>query len=123
MAKSKMSRASTATTARQVMLQRLRDTAIEQLSLTSFASPDNVLAALDEHGLPPTLRVLDLSDSDVRDENLQWFLDHAEQLAKLERIDLSGTLVSDASPLRELGPEIVHSAGSGAIHRFSVGME
>ena len=105
------------------MLQRLQDTALEQLSLTSFASPDNLLAALDEHGLPPTLRVLDLSHSDVRDENLQWFLDHAEQLAKLERIDLSGTLVSDASPLRELGPEIVHSSGEGAIHRFSVGME
>lgn len=105
------------------LLQALRNTPLRRLSMTSFASSANLLRAFSDHGLPETLKVLDLSESDLNDENVEWFTSNAGLLAQLDSLDLSDTLISDASPLAALDCEVVHSPGSGARYRFSVGME
>lgn len=105
------------------LLTRLADTPIEHLSLTSFASSRNLLQALADHGLPATLRSLDLSGSDLNNDDVEWMVEHATLFDRLTLIDLSDTLIEDPSPLSVLKPEVVHSSGGGAIYRFSVGME
>jgi hypothetical protein len=105
------------------LLGRLANTPIEHLSLTSFASSRNLLQALAEHGLPATLRSLDLSASDLGSQDVAWMVEHTTLFDQLELLDLSDTLIDDPSPLSVLRPKIVHSSGGGAIYRFSVGME
>jgi hypothetical protein len=105
------------------LLTQLQETSIKHLSLTSFASSTNLLTALDDHGLPPSLEVLDLSQSDLDDGHVAWMLEHRALFAQLRVLDLSDTLIGDPSPLSELGPDIVHSSGGGSIYRFAVGME
>lgn len=105
------------------MLEGLQNTALEHLSLTSFASARQLLDALDTHGLPKTLRSLDLSQSDITDEHAGWMADHAGLFSNLKTLDLSDTLIDSPDALEGLAPEVVHSSGSGAIYRFNVGME
>ncbi|MCA9701131.1 MAG: hypothetical protein KC431_26650 [Myxococcales bacterium] len=105
------------------LLNALKDTPIEELSLTSFASAGTLLEALRNHGLPASLRRLDLGTSELSDANVPWMVENAALFDKLEELDLSDTLISDPEPLSVLAPKIVHSEGSGAIYRFSVGME
>lgn len=105
------------------LLRNLQSTPIKHLSLTSFASGNTLFAAFEAHGLPETLETLDLSQSDLDDESVQWIASHPNLFAGLKVLDLSNTLIEDPSPLAQLGPQILHSAGGGAIYRFSVGME
>lgn len=105
------------------LLQSLKNTKLVRLSLTSLASPSALLEALEEHGLPSTLRELDLSESDLGNEHVTWLAEHAELLSGLEKLDLSGTLIENVDALAGLAPEVVHRPGDGAIHRFSVGAE
>lgn len=105
------------------LLESLKKTPLVRLSLTSFASPTTLLEALQEHGLPSTLRELDLSESDLANEHVAWLAEHEALLSGLEKLDLSGTLIESVDALANLGPEIIHTPGEGAVHRFSVGME
>ncbi len=101
----------------------MKSTPIKQLSLTSFASCNQLLAAIEAHGLPDTLETLELGQSDLNDEHAAWIAAHPDLFGGLKVLDLSNTLIEDPSPLVHLGPKIVHSSGGGAIYRFSVGME
>ena len=105
------------------LLDSLKKTEIEQLSLTSFASSAQLLEALETHGLPATLETLDLSESDLSDEDAGWIAAHARLFAGLKTLDLRDTLIQNPDPLEALAPEVLHSAGGGAIYRFAVGME
>ncbi|NVB36324.1 hypothetical protein G6O69_00675 [Pseudenhygromyxa sp. WMMC2535] len=104
------------------LLAALKQTEIESLSLTSFASASNLLEAL-EAGLPPTLVHLDLSGSDLGDDHVAWMVEHAEIFERLQTLDLRDTLIHNPSPLAALEPEVLHSDGGGAAYRFAVGME
>jgi len=105
------------------LLEALRRTSLERLSLTSFASGRMLLSALAEHGLPDSLRVLDLSDSDLADEHLDVIAGHPEVFGRLQVIDLRGTFVGDASRLDELSARVLVAPGAGHRYQFSVGME
>ena len=105
------------------VLMSLQQTNIRHLSLTAFSSSANLLQALAEHGLASSLRTLDLSQSDLGDEDVAWMVEHAGVFASLDSLDLSDTLIDDADPLSVLAPEILYSSGGGAIYRFTVGME
>lgn len=105
------------------LLTNLDKTPIKHLSLTSFASSSQLLAAFETHGLPRTLESLDLSHSDLNDDDARWIAAHPGLFAHLKLLDLSETLIDDPAPLAQLGPEIIHSSGGGSIYRFSVGME
>lgn len=98
-------------------------TKIVHLSLTSFASSRNLLTALRDHGLPPSLRSLDLSASDLDDEDAEWIGENTELFAQLDQFDLSETQISSTEHLAGLDCEVLHSRGSGARYQFSVGME
>lgn len=107
----------------EALLRNLKDTPIKHLSLTSFASCEQLLAALETHGLPPTLETLELGQSDLNDEHAAWIAARPELFGKLKLLDLSNTLIENPAALAQLGPTIVHSSGGGSIYRFSVGME
>ena len=98
-------------------------TKIQHLSLTSFASSRNLLTALRDHGLPPSLRSLDLSGSDLDDADAEWIGENTDLFAQLEQLDLSGTQISSKDRLAGLDCEVLHSSGGGAQYQFSVGME
>lgn len=105
------------------LLASLHRVPLVSLSLTSCASVGPLLEALERHGLPETLRSLDLSESDLEEEHAQWMRERWALLSNLERLDLRGTLLEDPSALAVLAPEVLHSRGPGALHRFSVGVE
>lgn len=105
------------------LLQSLKGTPLERLSLTSFASSLSLLRALREHGLPETLRHLDLSGSDLDRGGAEWIVENEDLFRQLDTLDLRETLINDARPLSALEPEVLHSSGGGAMYRFSVGME
>ncbi|MEN0065331.1 MAG: hypothetical protein AAGA48_24510 [Myxococcota bacterium] len=105
------------------ILEGLRDTRLEELSLTSFISGSSVLEALAESGLPEGLRILDLSDSDLSNGDLSIITQNSQVFEKLEVIDLRGTFVSDASELSSLNAEVRVEPGQGHRYQFSVGME
>lgn len=109
----------------QVLLPHLKACPLERLALTSFDSAATFFTALLEDGLPPTLQELDLSDSSISASNVEWMLANRELFAGLRRLVLERTLLrpEDAARLREIGPEIVHSQGTGATWRYLVGME
>jgi uncharacterized protein (TIGR02996 family) len=107
------------------LMESLKQTPLKRLALTSFDSSGQLLEALRSHGLPETLEELDLSESSLGAEAVQFFLDNKELFGKLKRLVLEDTLIGDddAKKLADLGPEIEHSEGSGACYRFLVGME
>jgi hypothetical protein len=105
------------------LLRNLKSTPIKQLSLTSFASCDQLLAAIEAHGLPDTLETLELGQSDLNDEHAAWIAARPELFGRLKVLDLANTLIENPGVLAQLGPTIVHSSGGGSIYRFSVGME
>jgi uncharacterized protein (TIGR02996 family) len=107
------------------LMENFKQTPLKRLALTSFDSSEQLLEALRSHGLPEGLEELDLSESSLGAEGVQFFLDNKEVFAKLKRLVLEDTLISadDAKKLSDLGPEIQHSEGGGACYRFLVGME
>ena len=106
------------------LLQSLHETKLSRLSLHSFDSSDALLGSLANGPLPPTLKTLDLSDSEVGQGDADWFVKNKARLENLEVLDLSRTRLSKrvAATLDSIGPRIIHSSG-GSTHRFLVGME
>ncbi|MDF2696359.1 MAG: hypothetical protein K0S65_4742, partial [Labilithrix sp.] len=56
---------------------------------------------------------------------VDWFTKNTNLLAGLKRVVLERTSLSaeDAKKLAAIGPEIVHTSGSGARFRYLVGCE
>ncbi len=107
------------------VLRSLPKTSIKRLALTSVDSGTQLLEALQACGLPPSLKELDLSHSNLGEAEARWIVDHSALFAKLERLVLKSTPMSgkDAQLLSKLGPKLEHSEGSGPSHRYLVGME
>ncbi|MEO0602910.1 MAG: hypothetical protein AAF211_15830 [Myxococcota bacterium] len=105
------------------LLQALVNTPIEHLALTSFGSSGPLLQGLVDQGLPATLRVLDLSDSDVSDSDVSTIVDNAATFANLDLLDLRGTFVTRADAFATLAPTVRVEPGQGHRYQFSVGME
>jgi hypothetical protein len=108
------------------MFAKLVRAPLRRLALTSTASPDDVIAMLARTGLPPTLRVLDLSDSAFTHRHVQLLRKHAKLLAPLTELVLERTSIEPAwlSELQGLGPTIRHSYSESApTYRYVVGME
>lgn len=105
------------------VLDNLVKTPLERLALTSFDSASSLLATLAAAGLPPKLAELELSHSSVSDA--AWFLENAARFHGIKRLVLEKVSMTDdeAKRLATLGPEIVHSHGSGATYRYVVGSE
>jgi uncharacterized protein (TIGR02996 family) len=108
------------------MFAKLVRAPLRRLALTSTASPDDLIAMLARTGLPPTLRVLDLSDSAFTRRHVQLLRKHAKLLAPLTELVLERTSIEPAwlSELQGLGPTIRHSYSESApTYRYVVGME
>jgi hypothetical protein len=105
------------------LLEALRRVPLERLSLTAFASSRALLEALEAHGLPGSLLHLDLSGSNLDDDDAAWMVEHGTLFARLRTLDLRDTLIQDPGPLANLGPEVLHRPGSGSVYQFSVGRE
>lgn len=108
------------------MFAKLVRSPLRRLALTSFVSADSLFEVLGRTGLPPTLRVLDLSDSDLRERHVAWLRAHAKLLAPLEQLVLERTSLEahHVEALAGLGPEIVHSHDASApTYRYVIGME
>ena len=105
------------------LLESLRNTPLTQLSLTSFANSRPLLEALVASGLLSQLSRLDLSGSDLDDDDVAWMLEQRAAFAKLDHLDLNGTPLSRSDDLATLGPQIAFSPGGGHGYEFSVGME
>lgn len=105
------------------LLTSLQQVPLHTLALTSFMAGQSVLQAFVDHGLPETLRVLDLRDSDLANDDLDVILRNNDAFVQLEVLDLRGTFVDDASNLAMLGAEVRVEAGEGHQYQFSVGME
>lgn len=105
------------------VLDNLVKTPLERLALMSFDSASSLLGTLAAAGLPPKLVELDLSHSSVSDA--AWFLENAARFHSVKRLVLDKVSMTDdeAKRLATLGPEIVHSHGSGATYRYVVGSE
>lgn len=104
------------------LLTSLQSVPLERLSLTSFAAAGSLIEALTTHGLPETLRELDLSDSSLETRDLAA-LARVEVFGQLAVLDLRGTFVEDASELSGLRAEVLVERGQGRRYEFSVGME
>lgn len=94
---------------------------LERLALTSFDSADSMLGVLEAITFPPTLRVLDLSDSSIRES--AWFVRNRAKLAGLAELVLEHTPIHGDPKLQTLGPQIRSSEGGGASYRYIVGSE
>jgi len=90
-----------------------------------MAGSRQLLEALRDHGLPQTLEELDLSESSLDSDSVEFFLEHKELFGKLKRLVFEDTLMGpdDVAKLADLGPQIAHSQGSGVRYRYLVGME
>lgn len=108
------------------LMKKLVTSPLRRLALTSFDSPDALLDMLKKTGLPPTLRVLDLSDSSLSAQHAAWMRKEAKlfgQLAEL-RLERTGIDVAAAAQLHGIGPAIVHShTDDTPTYRYVVGME
>jgi uncharacterized protein (TIGR02996 family) len=108
------------------LFARLLRAPLRRLALTSVASMDRLLATLARTGLPPTLRVLDLSDSAFSRTDVELLRAAAKLLAPLAELVLERTSIEPAwlSDLQGLGPAIRHSFTAHApTYRYVVGME
>ena len=74
--------------------------------------------ALEASGLLATIKVLDLSDSNLHAHHVEWLATHT---ATLDQLVIERTSITDASTL----PNAVHSQreGSGPTYRYVVGQE
>ncbi|MFZ5441129.1 MAG: hypothetical protein ACOZQL_14060 [Myxococcota bacterium] len=126
-------------------LAMLAKAPLRRLALTSFDSTRSLLDALKARGLAPTLTELDLSDSTLGDDDVEWFEANAALIKPLRRFvaQRTGLTEAGADRLRALGLEVVFStsaprfqpwedpdgegeAGGGLIlptYRYVVGME
>ena len=107
------------------LLASLSSLPLKRLALTSFDSADTLVQALVSHGLPATLEELDLSQSSLSSREVATLLGHRQLLGNLKTLDIRQTRVSkkNAEKLAEIIPEVRHSSGGGAVHRYIVGME
>lgn len=104
------------------ILETLQGAPLKRLALTSFASADGVLEALEGSGLLSTIEVLDLSDSTLREDHADWLVQHAGALKQLivERTSLGAA----SDKLANLGPKVSYSEGGGEpTYRYVVGQE
>jgi len=77
-------------------------------------------------GLPPTLKVLDLSDSSIGGQHVEWMRKNAKLFAPLTELVLERTAIEDGEigDLQGLGPAIKYSqAESSPTYRYIVGSE
>jgi hypothetical protein len=106
------------------LFAKLARAPLRRLALTSFDSADSLFEVLGRTGLPPTLRVLDLSDSTLHERHVAWMRTNAKLFASLTHLILERTSLEDARGLEGLGPTIVHSHEPLApTYRYVVGME
>ena len=108
------------------LLAKLRASPLRRLALTSFDSASSLLDVLARSGLPPTLRVLDLSDSSLDRGHVTWMRENAKLFAPLTQLVLERTGIEETAlaELQGLGPAIVHSyADDAPTYRYVVGME
>lgn len=99
---------------------------LRRLALTSFVGGRTLIPTLATAGLAPTLVELDLSHSELDDEDVDVMFQHEATFKQVKRIVLSGTRVSPKAieRLRGLGMEVVKDESEpGAKHRFVVGQE
>lgn len=102
------------------VLNTLEGAPLKRLALTSFNSAEQVFQALAASGLLATIKVLDLSDSNLHADHVEWLAAHT---ANLEQLVLERTSL-DAETAAKL-PNAVHSQreGSGPTYRYVVGQE
>ena len=108
------------------LLENLVKSPLRRLALTSFDSCDELLAVLLRTGLPPTLKVLDLSDSSLDRRHVEWMRENAKLFTPLTELVLERTAIeeADAKLLQGLGPAIRWSHGETApTYRYIVGSE
>jgi hypothetical protein len=114
------------------VLPRLRATKLRHLGLTSFDSGRSVVDLLVAAGLPPSLQVLDLSDSTFSADTAKAVHEHASTFRGLQQLVLERTPLSaeDARALEAVVLRVVHSRRqppqyleAAPSFRYVVGME
>ena len=97
---------------------------LKHLALTGFASSRSLVEVIDTAGLAPTLEVLDLSDSQLDNDDAAWMASRPKAFAAPKKIVVDGTRLTaaGAATLKKLGPEIEWSSG-GTQYRYIVGSE
>ncbi len=109
------------------VLATLSQCPLRRLALTSFESSGRVLEALAASGLLPMLEELDLSDSNLGPEDVEWFVEHRELFTTVRRLILQHTSIGEegARRLADLGPQLSYSEAPsrGARYRYVVGQE
>ncbi|MFT3712183.1 MAG: hypothetical protein QM817_31450 [Archangium sp.] len=120
-------------------LRNLVKSPLETLTLTNFASTTSLLELLAQTGLPPTLRVLNLSQSSLSSTDVPWFTKNASLLSKLDQLIVRETGFSDddVKTLKTLVKNVEHSRADPQLrydgeestnaplpkYRYTVGME
>lgn len=99
---------------------------LRRLALTSFVGGRTLIPTLAAAGLAPTLVELDLSHSELDDDDVDVMFQHEAMFKQVKRMVLDGTRVTPKGleRLRGLGMEVVKDESeAGAKHRFVVGQE
>ncbi len=107
------------------VLATLKACPLRRLALTSFESSTSVLEALADSGLLAVIQELDLSDSSLREHDVDWIREHADLFANLDRLVVERTPIgaTGAKTLLAINPRTVYSEGNGARYRYVVGQE
>lgn len=108
------------------LFANVKNCPLRRLALTSFVGGRTLIPTLAAAGLAPTLVELDLSHSELSDDEIDVMLQNQAAFAQVKRVVLSGTPVTAKAleRLRGLGIEVVKDDSEpGAKHRYVVGQE
>ena len=106
------------------IVENLYQTKLKTLSLHDFANGRLVLDGITRRQFPNTLETLDLSRSEIGNDDAAWILRNEQLFRSLRVLDLRETHVSGqmVQTLSALRPRVLHSRGTAA-HRYLVGWE